>query len=1107
MQSCIVAMAKCYWGIQILVILLFLFCSGIAEPLRCTFPKDFSHRAKSAELWIQSREKRPVLDNWDRKQWSTIHKRLDARANSSAWDVFQSEANLDEFMSWTFQNARSQTSSRRFTVAPVEKPWWRADGSQVLTSFATEDLKQGETVLDLPVRFFLSNIWETGDPTSLYTDGTPWEVQLAAKLLRERSKGLQSRWKSYIKLLPRFIPLPIFFSELEVNNIQDKTTQDEVERMRNFAKSTFQSLRIDEIAGVKFGDYVWALSVVYSSSCQLDVITQRKSAPIASHYMVPFFSADSEVSTIYAEYVDEGLKLIAYDVKQGTPLTAQYVSTTFRDSFLFHGFVPKIGQQDKITVFNGLQDLVDWYSSRHGGVNKNRYLTLKLAQDAMNTIAASLEEFDTPSNDGLKHRSGDFSVGAGGYVDVYMISIFATLYYAEDAISGKPEIGTFTTVDFIVRTGTSAWERIMKDIALASISRYGSNALLDCNTTQASHFQPGFSSAKMLIQDRLTTFLDSFSTSVVEDMALLAAAEWEGMNEFEGDELGCPTCRWQTEQMSYHDNLAVQFRASLKSFTARTISELGCGASVKNNSAQIKGVTSKAGESLESLQEFLKWCEGHNLIISKKLAITEIMIPTNDQAHEVRSYRGVVAVEDIPPGETLCTLPMSVGLFNNDSGSTSEVDTWDLAAARLLREKAKGDDSNYAPYIAILPDYLPTPIHLDTQEIMEVQWMPMVRELVQVRKAIKESFGRLDQQELAWATFEEYEWAVTMVHSRAFTLPVRGDDKYELYVLMPFMDMINHHYYYQADWVSQEIWDSKLDITSRRGLRKGEELFASFGPRSNDNLFLYYGFLLQENPFDSAPIFGSFEEALKWFLDLWTQNCIEFSAHSVEALCRQRNWQLHWHRMKDAMEVIERGSSASGGDWVELLGYWADLGFQFLPYQPGPTIYPKGVIDPSLLAAFSTFYEVIVNVTKDGEGFSPSPDPCCGKSTALGSEEMRTFFACLESQGTSPQGLLDGHVCQSALDEVLRIEKTLERGMLLARISVALRCSEILASFPTTLDHDRKLVTASSEDCSIENSLACRSRQAPSRHLQLTWQYRYIKKLLLQAPIDNALKL
>lgn len=244
---------------------------------------------------------------------------------------------------------------------------------------------------------------------------------------------------------------------------------------------------------------------------------------------------------------------------------------------------------------------MDWYSSARGGVNNNRYLTFKLAQDAMRTIAAS----DQESGDSLTSRpSGDFSVGADGYVDMYMISILATLFCATDVISGNSEVGSFTTIDLVVRTGSTSWEQLMKGIAVEAIFRYGSNAL-DCKTSQTLRFQAAFSSAKVLVQERLQALLDSFSTSVVEDMALLAAAEWEGMNELEADQLGCPACRWQTEQMSFHDNLAVQFRASLKHFIAHIMSDLlACGPRPsENHTHNLQGVDSSAGESVESLQE------------------------------------------------------------------------------------------------------------------------------------------------------------------------------------------------------------------------------------------------------------------------------------------------------------------------------------------------------------------------------------------------------------------------------------------------------------------------------------------------------------------------
>jgi hypothetical protein len=56
--------------------------------------------------------------------------------------------------------------------------------------------------------------------------------------------------------LPGVLKLLLDFSFWqELLNLQDKTTQNEVEEMRHFAKSTFQSFRVEEVADVKFGDY------------------------------------------------------------------------------------------------------------------------------------------------------------------------------------------------------------------------------------------------------------------------------------------------------------------------------------------------------------------------------------------------------------------------------------------------------------------------------------------------------------------------------------------------------------------------------------------------------------------------------------------------------------------------------------------------------------------------------------------------------------------------------------------------------------------------------------------------------------------------------------
>lgn len=48
---------------------------------------------------------------------------------------------------------------------------------------------------------------------------------------------------------------------------------------------------------------------------------------------------------------------------------------------------------------------------------------------------------------------------------------------------------------------------------------------------------------------------------------------------------------------------------------------------------------------------------------------------------------------------------------------------------------------------------------LVAQELVEVQWWPVLRELVQVRKSIRESFSLLSKEELGWAVFEDYSEA------------------------------------------------------------------------------------------------------------------------------------------------------------------------------------------------------------------------------------------------------------------------------------------------------------------------------------------------------------
>ena len=55
-----------------------------------------------------------------------------------------------------------------------------------------------------------------------------------------------------------------------------------------------------------------------------------------------------------------------------------------------------------------------------------------------------------------------------------------------------------------------------------------------------------------------------------------------------------------------------------------------------------------------------------------------------------------------------------------------------------------------------------------------------------------------------------------------------------------------------------------MRLSAIRDIAEGEELLLSYGERSNDHFFLYYGFVPPKNPHDEVVLFGDLEEALEW---------------------------------------------------------------------------------------------------------------------------------------------------------------------------------------------------------------------------------------------------
>lgn len=74
--------------------------------------------------------------------------------------------------------------------------------------------------------------------------------------------------------------------------------------------------------------------------------------------------------------------------------------------------------------------------------------------------------------------------------------------------------------------------------------------------------------------------------------------------------------------------------------------------------------------------------------------------------------------------------------------------------------------------------------------------------------------------------------------------------KKKRYIICPMIDMANHKSVGTAAEVAFEFFGDAYSLSLAQSVEAGEELFISYGKRSNDQLLQYYGFVEVDNPHD-----------------------------------------------------------------------------------------------------------------------------------------------------------------------------------------------------------------------------------------------------------------
>jgi histone-lysine N-methyltransferase SETD3 len=228
--------------------------------------------------------------------------------------------------------------------------------------------------------------------------------------------------------------------------------------------------------------------------------------------------------------------------------------------------------------------------------------------------------------------------------------------------------------------------------------------------------------------------------------------------------------------------------------------------------------------------------------------------------------RGVRALTGLARNETLLRIPRQCVLTVDDARA-SEIGRLLDAHARfddertyllafLLREKERGEDSFWKPFIDVLPKSFPThPFFFDTHEL-SLMVGSFAKGMVEYQRvSLADRHANLCKHVPGFERFtlEQFVWAHFAVVSRTFSVMKNGRIAT---CMAPLADMLNDGRSWNTRWALSED-EQFFEVQAAEDIAQGQELLTSYGSRHNLHLLVQYGFVHEENAHDEVMlIFG-----------------------------------------------------------------------------------------------------------------------------------------------------------------------------------------------------------------------------------------------------------
>ncbi|XP_042376286.1 ribulose-1,5 bisphosphate carboxylase/oxygenase large subunit N-methyltransferase, chloroplastic-like isoform X3 [Zingiber officinale] len=257
-------------------------------------------------------------------------------------------------------------------------------------------------------------------------------------------------------------------------------------------------------------------------------------------------------------------------------------------------------------------------------------------------------------------------------------------------------------------------------------------------------------------------------------------------------------------------------------------------------------------ESLESASALKNWLSASGLP-PQKLEIRRVDV----------GERGLVALKNIRKGEKLLFVPPSLVITADSVWSCPEVGNvlkknsvpdWPLLATYLISEASFKSSSRWSSYITALP----------RQPYSLLYWTLTELDTYLVASQIRER--AIERITNVIGTYEDLRLRIFSKHQDLFPEEVRLPSMDGKVALVPWADMLNHSPEVET-FLDYDKSSKGIVFMADQSYQLGEQVFISYGKKSNGELLLSYGFVPKDgtNPNDSVELSLSLKKSDKCY--------------------------------------------------------------------------------------------------------------------------------------------------------------------------------------------------------------------------------------------------